>query len=344
MVKRILLATFAALTLWDVSGEEKNIVGEEKVDYIPKIHGVFRGRYEGSWPDYEQRFQVRNARVVITGNVLKDFTYYFRFDISDRGKMKFLDGYANWAAGHGFSVRGGQFRVPFGMDCFRGPGTYIFANRSFLVKDMANVRQVGVQVGYTLPHFPLTLQAGVFNSKPMGDHEVWQNAMDFAAKAILKIGNVTIAPSFLTMKPYATRTNHADISVAWHWDRWLVEGEFQHMHYVKDYYDDVEGWSAFAAYNLPVNFGKFNTWDFHARFDGITDFSDGKELADCEVPMLTTTRPATRRVTVGSSLFFEHKPVKLQLLLDYEHYFYDKNVVAPQGCDNRIVAELVVNF
>lgn len=345
MVKRILLIALAALTLWDAGAEEK-------IDYIPKIHGVFRGRYEGAWPDYEQRFQVRNARVSIEGNALNNLTYYFRFDISDRGKMKFLDGYANWKAGHGFAVRGGQFRVPFGVDCFRGPGTYIFANRSFLVKNMANVRQVGVQVGYTLPDFPLTIQAGVFNSKPKEDHEVWQNAMDFAAKGMLTIGNVTVSPSFLSMKPYLTRTNHTDISVAWIWDRWFIEGEYQHMHYVGDYFDDVEGWTAFAAYNLPVDFGKLNTWDFHARFDGITDFSDGKTLTDNSEddtngtgqPQLTMTTPATRRVTVGTSLFLEHKPVKVQLLLDYEHYFYNSGVVAPAGCQNRLVAELILKF
>lgn len=341
-MKRILAAVLACASLCPTYAEEKTEEKtEEKIDRIPKIHGVFRGRYEGEWPDYQQRFQVRNARVSLEGAVLPGFTYYFRADISDRGKMKFLDGYANWNFARGFAVRAGQFRVPFGVDAFRGPGSYIFANRAFLVKNMANVRQVGVQLGYTFPKFPLQLQAGVFNSKPMGDHEVWQDAMDFAAKATLRVGNVTIAPSFLTMKPYAARTNHADISVSWKWERWLLEGEYQYMHCCNDMYRDVNGWTAFASYTLPVNFGRFNEWNFHGRFDGMTDFSTGQPDADGH---LKTDAPSRRRITVGTSLAFVQKPVRAELLLDYEKFFYNDGVTAPRGSGDKIVAELIVKF
>lgn len=338
MIRKITFLLLSFLSMFPVRAEENK---PESVDRIPKIHGVFRGRYEGEWPDYEQRFQVRNARVSVEGLVLPELSYYFRFDISDRGKMKFLDGYANWKIGRGFAVRAGQFRVPFGVDAFRGPGSYIFANRAFLVKQMANVRQVGLQLGYTFPSFPLTLQAGVFNSKPMGDHEVWQDAVDFAAKASLRLGNVTLSPSFLTMKPYAARTNHADMSVSWKWERWLVEGEYQYLHYCRDMFRDVNGWAVFASYTLPVDFGRFNEWNFHGRFDGITDYSDGKTGDD---GLLQVSVPARRRITVGTSLAFVQKPVRAEILLDYEKYFYDSGVTAPRGAGDKIVAELIVKF
>lgn len=337
-MKKILAAIVACSALLPVYAEEKD---EEKIDRIPKIHGVFRGRYEGEWPDYQQRFQVRNARVSLEGKVLSELSYYFRFDISDRGKMKFLDGYADWVFPCQFAVKVGQFRVPFGVDAFRGPGSYIFANRAFLVKNMANVRQVGAQISYTLPGLPLKLQAGVFNSKPIGDHEVWQDAMDFAAKATLRFGNVSIAPSFLTMKPYAARTNHADISVSWRWDRWLLEGEYQYMHYCQNMFKDVNGWVAFASYTLPVDFGRFNEWNFHGRYDGMSDFSSGKPA---ENGILITDCPFRQRITVGTSLAFVQKPVRAELLLDYEKYFYKEGMTPPRGSGDKIVAELIIKF
>jgi hypothetical protein len=38
------------------------------------------------------------------------------------------------------------------------------------------------------------------------------------------------------------------------------------------------------------------------------------------------------------------KNVKAEIILDYEHYFYDNGVAVPDGGANRIVAELVLKF
>ena len=37
----------------------------EDFDYIPKIHGTFRGKYELETEDGVSRFQVRNARMSV---------------------------------------------------------------------------------------------------------------------------------------------------------------------------------------------------------------------------------------------------------------------------------------
>ena len=68
------------------------------VDYMPKIHGVVRTRWEGEFihGDFGQRFQVRNARVSVGGNILKSLSYFVQIDACDRGKFTFLDAYARW--------------------------------------------------------------------------------------------------------------------------------------------------------------------------------------------------------------------------------------------------------
>lgn len=342
MCKKIVLGAMAALTaLCAYPSTVDNGKDEEKIDRIPKIHGVFRGRYEGEWPDYRQRFQVRNARVSLEGKILKDLDYYFRVDLCDRGSMKFLDAWARWKFAKQFAVKAGRFRVPFAVDAFRGPGSYVFANRSFLGKDMANLRQVGVQLGYYSTAIPLTLEGGVFNSSTSSDQDVWQKDLDYAAKASYRIGNVNLSASFLSMKPKGVRMNIVDGAVSWKVANLLVEGEYQHLDYCGDAYKDVNAWLAFASYGIPVNWHPFNLWSFHGRFDVMTDHSTGTPDAD---GFLVTNDPSRRRMTLGSSLACNISKVKAEIILDYEKYFYDKGVVAPEGRNDKIVAELVLKF
>ena len=38
-------------------------------DYLPEIHGTIRGKYEYQTETSESRFEVRNARFSVSGNV-----------------------------------------------------------------------------------------------------------------------------------------------------------------------------------------------------------------------------------------------------------------------------------
>lgn len=322
-----------------VADDVKVDSAEPRVDRVPKIHGVFRGRYEGAWPDYSQRFQVRNARVSLEGKILTDLDYYFRVDLCDCGTIKFLDAWARWRFSPEWAVKVGRFRVPFGVDAFRGPGGYIFANRSFLGKEMANLRQVGVQWGYYCKSVPLTIEAGVFNSST-GQTE-WQKELDYAAKASYRFGNVTLSASFLSMMPSGVRMNVADGGISWKYANLIVEGEYQRLHYCNNGYKDVNAWLAFASYGIPVDWRPFNLWSFHGRFDAMGDHSNGKPGDD---GLLLTNDASRRRLTVGTSLACNIRKVKAEIILDYEKYFFDKGVEAPVGQDNKIVAELVLKF
>ena len=57
-----------------------------------------------------------------------------------------------------------------------------------------------------------------------------------------------------------------------------------------------------------------------------------------------TDDAARRRVTVGTSLACNINKVRAEIILDYEKYFFDSGVIAPVGQNNKIVAELVLQF
>lgn len=318
---------------------------KSKIDYVPKIHGVIRTRWEGEFAhdgeDFHQRFQVRNARLLVEGNVLNNVGYYVRIDACDRGKMKILDAWVRWTIDGHWRVQAGQFRIPFGTDCFRGPGSYYFANRSFVGKYLLNIRQVGAKVGYYGSKIPLTVEVGMFNATPMTDHEPWQDAMDYAAKASYKLWNVTLATSFASVEPYGVRMNVVSGSTTWQWNRWIVEGEYVNKHYTNHAHDAVDGWNVFGSYALPLHKSVFNQLSFQARYDGMLAHSTGKPDSD---ELLPTDDPRRNRITVGSQLAYAKKPLKALIRLNYEHYFYGTGTPAPQGESNKVVAELVVTF
>lgn len=342
--KVIILSLFTTLSTFFAVASDKE---ETDIDRTPKIHGVLRTRYEGEWNDaeedgYRQRFQVRNARVSIEGQLIKPLDWYIRVDLCDRGKMKFLDAWARWKFTPEWAIKAGQYRVPFGVDAFRAPGTYIFANRSFIGKHMANLRQVGLQAGYYGKEVPITIEAGVFNSAPMADHDVWQKGMDYAAKATIALpANISLSTSFLSMKPYGTRMNLEDLALGYTIDKIQMAAEYQHLHYVGGSFNDVDAWLLWANWAQPVKWGYFNRWNLNARFDGMTKHSSGKPGDE---GYLIVNDPARNRITIGSSIACDFGKVKAEVMLNYEKYFYQSEIAAPIGESDKIVGELIVKF
>lgn len=317
---------------------------EVKNMYVPKVHGVIRTRWEGEFGEerFGQRFQVRNARVNVGGNVMRQLSYFIQADFSDRGKVLFLDAWGQWEFNSHWKIRAGQFRVPYGTDCFRAPGTYYFANRSFLAKNILNLRDVGVRVGYYgSGKLPLTVEAGVFNSADKSNHEVWQRQMNYAVKASYRIGDFTLSPSFISYQPHDVRINIAGGAVTWQSGRWIAEGEYANKHYTNSAHRAVDAWNLFASYTLPLKNVALDQLSFQGRFDGMTGHSTG---TSDESGHLTTDNPARRRITAGVSAAHVAGTLKGLVRINYEKYFYNRGVAAPQGSDDKIVAELVIKF
>lgn len=315
---------------------------EEKTDYTPHIHGTVRTRFEVATESGKYRFQVRNARVSLDGKIAPSIDYYINTDLCDRGSMKILDVWARIYATKELGFQAGQFRMPFGVDPFRGPNTYFFANRSFIGKQVCNVRAVGAKAMYTLPGIPLSAEAGVFSPTTIGNHAGWNSSLAFAAKLTYSIDNVKLATGFQSIIPDSIRTNLIDAAVTWSAGRWTVEGEYMYKHYTSDSHKPCHAYNIFADYRMPINAGVFNQLSFQGRFDGMTDHSNA--LRD-ENGNLTTTDPSRNRVTVGATIsYIKSKNLFLHLRANYEKYFYRDNVATTPDSGDKALIELVLRF
>ena len=128
----LLLATMAFGQAKEDAGDGKMLDKQtmEFKDYLPEIHGTIRGKYEYQTETSESRFEVRNARFSVSGNVHPIVAYKAEIDLSDEGSIKMLDAYARVFPVKDLNFTIGQMRVPFTIDAHRSPHQQYFANRS----------------------------------------------------------------------------------------------------------------------------------------------------------------------------------------------------------------------
>ncbi len=316
-------------------------VAQETVSYKPNIHGTIRARWEMETETGDNRFQVKNARLSIDGKIAPSIDYFLNTDLCDCGKIKILDAWARMNAVDGLSFQAGQFRIPFGVDPFRAPHTYFFANRSYVGKQVCNYRAVGAEAAYSFSKIPLSVKAGVFNPTSIGDHNVWCRKMAYGGKAEYKLGDVKLSAGMMSIMPDMIRVNITDGAVTWSRDRWIVEGEYMYKHYTGNNHDGCHAYNLYADYHLPVKAGVFNRLSFQGRVDGMTAHSNGYRNDNGK---LVTNDPARNRVTLGSTISYRRNIVFADLRVNYEKTFYHSGVDAPQGDGDKVLVELVLRF
>ena len=333
-MKNLLLC---ASLLWGLAGE---MYAQKKSEYIPEIHGTIRGKYEYQFEDNKGRFQVRNARFSLSGKVAPIVSYKAEIDLSDEGAIKMLDAYARITPLPTFDITIGQMRVPFTIDAHRSPHQQYFANRSFIAKQVGNVRDVGATLAYTWKiGIPVRLEAGIFNGLT-NQKDFWTNRINYSAKAHLQlpkgfnlVGSVQkISPENISIQMY-------DIGAYYHAGRWHVEAEFLRKHYAGGAFKPVNAFDGFVCYDQPLP-KVFEKISFLGRFDCMSDHSNGEAG---EGGTLVVDDAARKRLTVGATLSLV-KPFVADLRVNYENYFYDNNALAAVSERDKIVVELMVRF
>lgn len=311
-------------------------------EYLPEIHGTIRAKYEYEPPIDKGRFEIRNARLSVEGKVIPIVRYKAEIDLSDEGKIKMLDAYVriqpkDWK----FTV--GQMRVPFTIDAHRSPHLQFFANRSFIAKQVGNVRDVGASVAWTSRwSTPITLEGGIFNGSGLTDQkDFWTNNYNFSFKAQTLIANqfnVTLC---------CQKANAGDVNVMmwdagayWQTSRWHIEGEYLRKNYSHHSFTPVNAVDAFAAYRLPIKKG-LSSISFLGRYDYMSDHSKGNKDTEGK---LKIDDPERHRLTGGITLSFGTPRLQSDIRLNYEQYFYKKDVVPSISEQNKIVLELVAHF
>jgi len=345
MFRYYFLMLFATCAVLPLCAQEK----EDDVDRMPQIHGTLRGKYEFQTEEGRGRFEVRNARVSVSGKVLKELEYKAEADLCDEGKIKMLDAYARLKPVTGLSFTIGQMRVPFTIDAHRAPHTQYFANRSFIAKQVGNVRDVGCILGYNFNiGFPIVLEAGLFNGSGLTEQkDYWTNSMNYAAKAqfILPRGfNITLSTQ--KIKPDNVAVSLYDIGTFYHGHGWHVEAEYLFKHYSENAFRNVSAFNAFVNYDIPLRKCFFRKVSPLLRYDYAGDHSDGKRYLDgavSEEGTLIITDYRRSRIT-GGVTFSLAQPFISDIRINYEKYFYRDGAVPKTSERDKIVVEFMTRF
>ncbi|WP_237037795.1 porin [Phocaeicola faecalis] len=337
MRRTLAAAVFTALSI-ATAGAQLTIPKE----YLPKIHGTIRSKYELQTTTGMQRFQVRNARVSLDGKVLPVIAYKAEIDLSDEGSIKMLDAYARFVPNDTWNLTMGQMRVPFTIDAHRSPHQQYFANRSFIAKQVGNVRDVGATGALSLDgSLPMKLEAGLFNGSGLTQQKEWHNTLNYSAKLQLmpwKGYNLTLSTQ--KIHPDKNSIYMYDIGTYYKFSNWHFEVEYLYKTYAHNAFKDVHAFNGFVNYDLPIKKGLFKKISFLGRYDSMGDHSNG--VAN-EEGQLYITDYSRQRLTGGVTLSFG-KAFQADLRINYEKYFYDDLSLAKESEQDKFVMELMVRF
>lgn len=324
---------------------------EETFNFMPEINGTVRAKYEWQPDIGASRFQVRNARVSITGKVTPIVAYKAEIDFNDEGSMKMSDAYIRLSPIKDFNFTIGQMRVPFTIDAHRSPHQQYFANRSFIAKQVGNVRDVGATLAYTFKgNVPVTLQGGIFNGSGITDQKnYWTESVNFSVKgqvAFPKGFNLVLSAQ--KVKPDNVSVMMYDAGAFYHGHGWHIEGEWLYKHYADDAFDAVNAFDAFACYDLKLPRNKaFKKISFLGRWDYMDDHSDGirydADGNESEDGTLIINDYKRHRATVGMT-FSLNQPFIADIRLNYEKYFYDDGATKKISEQDKLVLEFMVRF
>lgn len=317
---------------------------EKKVDFTPELHGTLRGKYEYQPQENEGRFEVRTARVSVTGKVISQIEYKAEIDLCDEGSIKMLDAYTRITPWKNFKFTIGQMRVPFTIDAHRSPKQQYFANRSFIAKQVGNIRDVGAMLSYDFGgKVPVRLEAGLFNGSGLTNQkDFWTKNINFSAKAqAFLTKNLTLTLSAQKIKPDSIGIMMYDGGLTWKKGGFIAEAEYLYKTYAHGAYKDVHSVDVFTSYAFPLKKKALVKYISPlVRYDFMTDHSDGKRDGNGK---LTTTDYQRHRLTVGTT-FSLSKPFHTDIRLNYEKYFYRHDGIAKPSEKDKFVVEFVTSF
>lgn len=347
-----IISTILVLMFISVTAFSQDKQKEKKTDYKPKINGTIRTKYEYQPQISSGRFQVRNARFSFTGNMHKMISYKLEADLSDQGKMRMLDAFARIDPLKGLFFKMGQMRVPFSIDPQRSPHTQYFANRSFLAKQIGDVRDVGASAGYDFRTMgkPIIIEAGLYNGNGILEQKEWTKDINYSAKAQffpVKGFNVTLSSMRTSPDKYYVYIHgigsFLDIK------NLHIESEYMFKHYQNKMYKEVHTFNGFINYDIPLK-KVFSKISVLGRYDFMTDHWDGSTYEiktdehNNEIMNINTTEYKRHRITAGTTLSIAKKPFTADLRLNYEKYLYDKDAIIDPSEKDKIVIELMIRF
>jgi hypothetical protein len=307
-----------------------------------KLDGALKTKFEWGLNSGDMRFNLRNSRIGVSGNLNQYAGYRVQVELSNEGKFDILDGFVALNLLEKGGLQLGQSSVPFENSYIITPAQSMFANRAFVGKFFtAGSRDIGAMAYYKFGSvFPLLLEGGVFNGGKINNPQ-WTKRPSLALR--LTMGSLE---HFRTsLKAYRYPNAEKD------WLLWGADISYRKKGFllqteVMNRYDynalrpadkNFTGAYLQSAYSFHYPCLKlFHTITPAARWDAMT-----YGLAHRGVDV--------HRLTTGLAFGLTDKPFGSCLRLDFEHYFVRNKPRELAGSDdhvsdNKITLELLLVF
>ena len=319
--------------------------------FMPGLHGILRGKFEYE-PDLNAgRFEVRNARLSVVGKLPLCSEYKMEIDLCDEGEMKMKDAWARVTPWKTLRLSLGQQRMPFSIDAHRNPSAQFFANRSFIAKQVGDMRDVGFLAGFDFTDRKqrkvASLDAGIFNGSNLNNQKsAWFTSPGYSARLqYYPVPGLSLVPSVQHQQIADRQASYTslDMGVSFQRKGWLVEAEFLHKFYAKDVFHDCNALNTMLGYDqfLKKEKSLVESIGYLARYDYMQDHSSGN--SGMAGSLLKLTDAERHRLTLGVTFALRNPYFPTHLRLNYEKYWYPHGG-AKESEQDKLVCELMIKF
>ncbi len=322
-------------------------------DYMPQFHGILRGKFEYEPGLDAFRFEVRNARLSVDGNLPLRSCYKLEVDFCDETEMKIKDAWVGICPWSTLSINIGNQRMPFTFDAHRNPAEQYLANRSFIAKQVGDIRDVGILASYTFNSSNrkiASLSAGIFNGASLtGQKDAWHTDWNYSARLLVyPIKEVALVTS-IQHEAIAERQAHfTSLNIGSYYEKsgWHAEAEYLYKSYSNHSFKACNAIDAMLIYRMPIKHEKafLEAISYAFRYDYMGDHSDGKSGFEEDSPnKLVITDYERHRFTLGTTLSVRNKLFPTDLRVNYEKYIYPHDG-AKESERDKFVVEVSIKF
>jgi len=293
------------------------------------ITGVIRAKYEQNTSNGKGRFDVRNARFGMKGNVGKYFGYKFEIDFCDEGKIKMLDVYADFIPVKNLTFSLGQMKAPFSTEYLLNPSKFEFANRPFIDKRICmDLRDIGLKITYDYEgKIPFSVSGFIMNGTGVNNPE-WTTRFAAGGRTLITpFKGFTVQAQYLAGTIGNQKTEMQGYGIRYEYKGLIINTEYAQ----KTIVDTASAYTqnsmfAYLLYNFQFTKGMIKTLTPALRYD----FFSGNMKSRIYEP---------HRLAAGLTLGF-HKLSFANIRFNYEKYFYQVS----KGREDKFTVEFMVKF
>jgi len=305
-----------------------------------RFDGVIKTKAEISTEEGVIRFNVRNSRIGVRGEIGDYLSYRVQVELSNEGTFAPLDLYGILKPIKNLSFVFGQQHIPFDNLYIITPAEMMFANRAFVGKFFTpGSRDIGAVVRYKfhIAGFPMEGQTGIFNGGRINEPQ-WSENPSYACRLIA--GKLDGFRSTAKIYKYNSEQRNLFLSGA---DFHYLNKSLCLQAELMNRYSKTTGLNLLGTYiQGSYTFGLSKTKMFHCITPAFRWDAMGYDVWNTNFDI--------KRITAGIN-FGLTSIYDSVLRIDYEHYMVNRNIDFPDFdnrdphvADNKITVELVVKF